>query len=898
VALGFGVAMLVAYGVFVGSLLALPARANGVGEPFGIEAFSTQIEGTQAGSHPESMTTTIVFDHHFDPEYKKLHAGDGELPNGSPQNIEINLPPGLVVDPTATDMRCTEAELEDQNNCPIGSAVGSATVVTEFFENAQATVFNMAPPPGVPGELGINVANLGIVAHVIGKVRPGDHGLSADVFDITQQTAPFLFQVTLYGDPPLARKPFLTLPTSCTGTPLTTTMSATSWQEPKAVPVIAEATLPPVTGCERIFFEPSINVQPDTTAADSPSGLDVDLAVSQEERLGALARSGPRKVIVTLPPGMAASPSGAGGLGVCTLSEIGLDNTEAASCPPSSRIGSVEVFTPLLERPLPGSLYLAQPLCGGDGQSGCSAAASANGELIGLYLVVEGSGLVIKMPGKTSLDPTTGQVTGTFDDIPQVPFSEVKLKLFGGPRAPLVTPLGCGTFTTTTQLTPWSAPFSGPPLTPQDSFAISSGCGGGGFAPELVAGSEDSRAGVFSSFVATLSRKDGDQRLADVQLRTPRGLLGVLKSVTQCPEPQASSGTCRTDSLIGHATVAAGPGPDPLWVSGSVYLTGPYRGAPFGLAIVVPAVAGPFNLGEVVERASIDVDPRTAQVTVTSDPLRTILDGVPLDLRTVSIAIDRQGFLFNPTSCAPASVVGTVAAGNGASAGVSERFQTTDCGALAFKPTFSVSTQAGASKADGASLDVKTTIPAGDSNIAKVDVTLPKRLPSRLTTLQKACIASVFAENPALCPAGSLVGVATASTPLLAHPLSGPAYIVSHGNGAFPDLVVVLQGEGITIELDGQTKIKKGITYSMFDSLPDAPVGSFELKLPESPHSILAANGNLCAGKLNMPTTIVGQNGKQVKQTTRIAVTGCPKAARAKRASRLRAGRGARGRSR
>jgi hypothetical protein len=327
-----------------------------------------------------------------------------------------------------------------------------------------------------------------------------------------------------------------------------------------------------------------------------------------------------------------------------------------------------------------------------------------------------------------------------------------------------------------------------------------------------------------------------------------------------------------------------------VFVPGNVFLTGPYRGAPFGLSIVTHAVAGPFDLGNVIVRAAVNVDPHTSQIVVTSDPLPTILQGIPLDLKTVNVTIDRPGFTFNPTNCSPLSVTGTIASTTGASAAVSSPFEAANCANLPFKPSFRVSTQARTSKANGASLDVKVSQKPGEANIQRVDVTLPLALPARLTTLQRACTEAQFNANPAGCPAASNVGMATATTPVLSMPLTGPAYLVSHGGAAFPDLVVVLQGEGITIDLTGNTDIKKGITYSRFETVPDAPIGSFELRLPEGPHSALAANtpgkakGSLCSSKLSMPTTIAGQNGAVIHQSTPIKVTGCAKAKHRKKA--------------
>jgi hypothetical protein len=349
---------------------------------------------------------------------------------------------------------------------------------------------------------------------------------------------------------------------------------------------------------------------------------------------------------------------------------------------------------------------------------------------------------------------------------------------------------------------------------------------------------------------------------------------------------------------LGTVTVAAGPGTEPYYTTGKIYLTGAYNGGPFGEAVVVPAVAGPFNLGNVVIRGSIRVNRTTAQASVVSDPFPSILDGIPLQVRTVNVDIDRPEFTFNPTNCEPQRVSATLASTQGAAAGVSSPYQAAGCQGLKFAPKLVVATAGKASKAGGAGLLFKVVYPSGPegtyANIKSVKVDLPKQLPSRLTTLQKACLASVFEANPASCPVASDVGTATTSTPDLASPLSGPAYLVSHGNEAFPDLEIVLQGEGVTLVLDGNTDIKNGITSSTFKAIPDAPVSSFELKLPTGKYSILGANVgekakySLCGQTLSMPTAITGQNGAVIKQTTSIAVTGCPKVKKAKAAKRAK----------
>jgi hypothetical protein len=396
-------------------------------------------------------------------------------------------------------------------------------------------------------------------------------------------------------------------------------------------------------------------------------------------------------------------------------------------------------------------------------------------------------------------------------------------------------------------------------------------------------GTVNNQAGVFSPLSLTMSRADGDQQLGGVSIKTPTGLLGTLSSVTLCQEPQAAQGTCGTESQIGAMTVAAGAGATPFYVNdGRVFITGPYKGAPYGLSVVVPAKAGPFDLGTVVVRGTITVDPHTAALTINTDPLPTMLQGIPLDLRVINVSIDRPGFMFNPTNCDPQAITGTLTGGQGLLEPVMSRFQVTNCASLGFKPGFKVTTNGRTSRAKGAGLDAKLTFPKGSfghqANIARVKVSLPRQLPSRLTTLQKACPAEVFDANPAGCSQASKVGTAIADTPVLPVRLSGPAYFVSHGGAAFPDLVVVLQGYGITVDLVGTTFISKaGITSTTFKTVPDVPVQTFDLKLPQGPNSALAANGNLCTSTLKMPTLFVAQDGATIKQSTPVTPTGCPK---------------------
>jgi hypothetical protein len=407
-------------------------------------------------------------------------------------------------------------------------------------------------------------------------------------------------------------------------------------------------------------------------------------------------------------------------------------------------------------------------------------------------------------------------------------------------------------------------------------------------------------AGGFSPFSLTIKREDREQDISSISTVLPQGLLAMVSHVTQCAEPQASQGACPEASLVGTATAGIGSGSEPFFQTGRVYFTGPYGGAPFGLSIVVPAVAGPFNLGNVIVRVALHIDPNTAQVIGQTPPagspggLPLMLDGVPLRLRTVNITLNRQGFTLNPTNCGQKQIVGTVSSTQGASENVASPFAVAGCQGLPFKPVLVASTQARVSKAGGASLTVKVTSSTGQANIAKVDLQLPKSLPARLTTLQQACTEAQFATNPAGCPAGSDIGTATAVTPILNTPLTGPAYLVSHGGAAFPDVELILQGEGVTIVLDGQTQIKQGITYSHFETVPDAPISTFETVLPEGPHSALTIplssskpKTSLCGESLKMPTKLVGQNGATINQSTTITVAGCAKPKTLTRAQKL-----------
>ena len=895
---------------------------------FGFEGMSLEATGldgltdTQAGDHPYEFTTTFYLNTTVKPSV------GGEFPEiqsvEDPRDAVTDLPAGFVGDPEVVE-KCSQeaAQVGNRLECPAASQVGVARLYLQgithaaLHEDTIVPIYDVVPDKGVAAQFVFDDGPVPTTLFAEAN-QETNYALRVIVSGIPRIAELNGVSLTFFGEPlnnrdvyneSVGATPFAFLqnPVDCSAGPLDAKISLDSWQKPGSYlpdgsPNLSDpnwktytsSVYPSITGCDMLQFEPSIRVTPDTTQADEPTGVNVDLHVPQStNRFPALATPELENATVTLPAGLTLSPSAADGLQACSDTQIALASIEPGDCPDASVLGTVKVEVPLLETPLEGQVYLGEPEC-----DPCTSSDAAEGKMVRIYIEAAGSGVRLKKEGRVYLNPSTGQVTSRFEDNPQDPFEDLELRFKGGLRAGLATPQACGQATTTTDLTPWSSPIT-PDATPLSSFDVDWDGDGGAcpavppLSPSLSAGTSNPNAGQFSPFTLTFGREDREQDLSGIQVHMPPGLLGTLTGVPLCGEPQASSGTCAASSEIGSMTVAAGAGSHPFYEKGGVYLTGSYKGAPFGLSIVVPTVAGPFNLGNVVVRAQIDIDPLTAALTVTSDAFPQVIDGIPLRLRTANVTIERPGFIFNPTNCAQQNVTATIAGAQGAQAQVSAPFAVSGCAGLHFGPTFKVSTSGRTSRKDGASLDARLTFPAGaQSNIAKVKVELPKQLPSELKTLREACPAGTFEADPAACPSASVIGVVKASTPVLPVPLSGPVYFVSHGGEAFPDLIAVLQGYGVRVDLVGKTFISKaGITSSTFENVPDVPVSSFELYLPEGPYSALAANGNLCTQKLLMPTLFTAQDGAQLKQNTPITVTGCPKTKikkKAKKASRVK----------
>ncbi len=942
----------VTFGVEPGGLLLLPEEEGGTIDtsagthPFQltstVEFNQTLIEAQEAGHEPE------------------LSPGAPALPKDLSFKLPPGLLGDVNATARCSDAQFGVFEANG-NKCPAESAVGVASVTLLEpklgFVTLDVPLFNLEPAQGEPARFGFEADGVPVTLETAVRTE-SDYGVTVTVNNATEAAQVLGAQITFWGDPsspthdnsrgwscldggacpePSERSntALLTLPTSCAG-PLYSTMQGYAWN---GEPVSAQFAFQNELGqplselehCPALPFAPTIDAQPiqetesegqppaPTTTADAPTGLDVSVKLPQQGTVhtGLLAEADVRSATVTLPEGMQLNPSAANGLQACSETQIGYQgpgstdpfspgaeeplhfSSQPAACPQASKLGLVRLRTPLLAEELHGAVYLAEPAPQGE------TARNPFDSLLALYIVAEDPALGIraKLAGEAKLNPQTGQITSTFTDTPQVPFQELDLQLFGGPAGSLTTPSACGSYSASASFTPWS----GTPsvnVSSEPAFQITSGPAGSScsspqpFNPSLVAGATSLQAGGYTSFNLHLSRPDGNQTLTNLSVQLPAGDAAILKNVTPCPEPQASQGTCGPESEIGQAIATAGEGPDPYTVTGGrVYITGPYDGAPFGLSIATPAVAGPFNLGNVVVRSKIEVDPHTAQVTITS-PLPTIVQGagrepsgVPLDLRDVYVTVDRPDFEYNPTSCDPTSITAGLNGSRGATAQASSRLQVEGCDSLSFKPAVTATTAGKTSKADGASLGLTFKSKIGEAHVAKTILTIPATLPARLTTIQKACVAATFETNPAACPEGSDIGTATVHTPVLKSPLTGPIYLVSHGNAAWPDAELVLQGENIKIILDGQTAIKKGVTTSSFLSVPDAPFESVEATLPEGPHSALTTNlppkdhYSLCGQHLTIPTALTGQNGTAINETVKVSVQGCAavKASKAKR---------------
>jgi hypothetical protein len=877
--------------IFAGSALA----AFGI-QPGSFKAEVTDQSGalyTQAGGHPYEASTSFTFN-------TKTNKAGETVPDGIVKDIVVELPPGFVGNPQAVP-ECTESQFKGgfYAECPAASQVGQTVIdgaIGTFRETVTAPVYNMQPGPGQTAVFAFSA--LATEVHVIASARTdGDYGLTTTVPNVSQQLTLFSTKLTFWGVPAdhshdaerglncyksaffgecvgggkaagIAPRPFLTNPANCNSGEPVTTLRVDPTNDPGQF-LSYTANSPEPTGCDRVTFTPKISVQPDSTRAGSTAGYNVNLSVPQEESTEALATPELRQAVVTLPAGVVVSPSAANGLAGCSDEQIAVGSNAEPICPDASKIGTVSIDTPLLSEPLQGSIYLGR---------------QTPSQLLRLFLVVRGPGLLIKLPGKVDPDPITGQLTATFDNNPPLPFSELNLNFFGGPQASLTNPATCGTYTTTTELTPWSAPQSGPPATPSSSFVINQGCGNAaGFKPGLQAGTNNPLAGGYSPFQLNVSREDGSQQLSTITAKLPAGLLAKLAGIPYCSDQalaalpsaegtgaaQLANPSCPAASQVGTVGVTAGAGPNPFYLdTGKAYLAGPYKGAPLSIAFITPALAGPFDLGNVLVRAALRVDQETTQITAVSDPLPTMLHGIPLDLRSVRVNMDREGFTLNPTSCEASAVDSTLTSTGGATATPSSRFQVADCGALPFAPKLSLRVLGKTNRGAKPRLRAVVSAKPGEANIGRAQVNLPHSEFLEQNHIKTVCTRVQWNEgdgNGSACPAGSIYGKAKAWTPLLDKPLEGPVYLRSNGGERkLPDLVAALDGQ-VNIALWG--KVDSGPNHGIrntFEVVPDAPVSRFVLEMNGGKKGLLVNSEDLCSPQAQRRAVVrfTGQNGK------------------------------------
>ncbi len=865
---------------------AAPSRAG-----FGVVpgTYSASLSSAQAGGHGD-LALGFQLNTHPDPVA-------GALPDDNLRSVTFNLPPGVVGNPHATP-QCRPTFILQNRFCPLETQVGLVRYTLAGFPLGYTPLYNMVPPDNAPAELAfVNIRVLTLPIHVKVSVRTGaDYGITSSIPALPTDLRPVDSFVTAWGVPAdpihdsergfalfgaggcvslngltggscpshIPPRPFLSNPTQCSSG-VSTSFTADSWESPGLLLPLLMAAPQTMQSCEKVPFDPSLIVATTTNEAGSPAGLEVKLHVPQTDEPNIPATAHVKRVSVTLPDGLVISPSAADGLQGCSDAQIGIDNASEPSCPDGSKIGSVTVNSPLLPGPIEGSVFQG---------------TQTPGHLLRLFVVAEGFGVLIKLPGSIDLDPDSGQITSTFDNNPQLPFEDFTLRFKAGARAPLSNPRTCGTKTATWSMSSWAGrTVSGT----SDLQVVRNGkgapCPGYGFTPDFHAGGDNPIAGKSTSFKLFAARGDDDQQFRSVAVEFPRGLLAKVVGVPLCGAIDAATGTCGEASRIGTVTTSAGPGSNPFFLQGRAYLTDSYNGGDFGLSIVVPAKAGPLDLGNVVVRGSIDVRD-DGSIRVLSDPVPRVLQGIPLQVRSIQVDVDRSKFMINPTNCNTQHVGGQISSLEGTLAKVSSRFQLIDCDRLPFSPKLSIAVGSKGHTTRGRSTPVTATVTQtpGQAGIKRVQVLLPLALNALLPVVEKACTMAEFqAKNCEKARAGSAVAV----TPLLKDPLKGSVYFVKTAKkGALPNLIVALRGQ-VDINLVGHITIpNSGQLGTDFTAVPDVPINKFTLSLVDGSHGPVGIVDNLCGAKArsqHVAITVTGQNGKRVESSPHLHIHGCTK---------------------
>lgn len=850
-----------------------------------IVSFSSASSTTQAGGHP-NIVVSYKFGNRFTQTPPECDCND-------PQNILTGLPTGVIGNPLATP-QCSRVDF-GADLCSPSTQVGVVKVNVYGSKSSAGTpLYNLEPGAGQAGLFGFYAPLVNSPIFTVVSARTGgDYGLDLSTEGIEHIIPPEAISYELWGVPAAHSNdadrapvgggncgfgpypcgfrpnlsdaeqiPFLDNPTTC-GVPLESTLEIQSYDGG-----VTTATTPysSTTGCDQLSFNPSLYAQPTTGQADSPSGLDVDLSVPQTVSPTTPSPSEIHGLRVSLPAGMSINPDAADGKTVCTDAEaqIGAFGSEGESqCPEDSEVGTVTLASSSLPGPINGFAYLGE---------------SKPGERYRLIITANGYATHVKLAGTVEPDPTNGRPVVSFANLPQSPITEVDLHLFGGERGLLATPTQCGTYPVESAFTPWDTALA--EQTSTQYFTIGTGANGGAcpgsvrpFTPGFTAGVTESTAGVHAPLSLELSRNDGDQYLASFSVTTPDGLLATLAGIPYCSDAalvtaaapgfagltEEASPSCPAASQVGVSQAGAGAGPHPVFLPGKVYLAGPYKGAPLSLAVITPAVSGPYDLGDVVVRAALNVDPESAQVTAVSDPLPQILEGIPLRLRRILIDLNRPGFTINPTDCGAQAVQAVVAGAEGGSADLSSPFQVANCAVLPFKPSLSIRLSGSPKRSKSPALTATVTATEGEANIRRAQVGLPHVEFLDNSHIHGTCSRPQLAAGQ--CPGNSVYGHARAVSPLLAQPLEGSVYLVTGYGTKLPEIVADLRGQ-IHILLRGKVDTDKesGIRTT-FETVPDAPISKFTFKLFGGKRSLLQNSEPLCSKTFRANAVFTGHNG-------------------------------------
>lgn len=863
-ALKMGVAAFLA----VIGLMVSVQQAHAAASEFDIESVEASLSTLEAGRHPD-VTTSITF--------KGEDGNPTKLPS-EPETLRVDLPSGLTANP------------ENFPKCKLSTFVNSANILEEpCTQDSQVglveysllggtisaePLYNLESPDSQIAKLGFIAG--GLPAYLNISLRPGDYGVTVESPMLETFAELGFLRVKTWGIPSsplhdverltpleafvgctdpcfvggsrpssLNREPFMTNPAACQ--PMVFRFTATAYLLPGQT-FTKEASAGETTNCEEVPFQPSLTMSPTERRPDSPTGLTAKLEIPGDEAANTMNSSPLRSARVALPEGMTINASAANGLGSCGDARAAVGQDAPASCPDESRLGSAEITSPNLKRPLKGGIFLRSP---------------EPGHLFRFWLISNDLGTNLKVPGEVETDRQTGRLTVVFPEAPQLPAETILIELNDGSRAPLRTPPSCGTFGASYELRPWS---DGVPVAGTLPITIDQGCDVGGFEPNLSAGSTSPSAGRYSPFVFDIAREDGEQSIASLDVTLPKGLVAKLAGVTLCPEGATSSGLCPDASKIGTVKAAVGSGTTPLAIPQpgkaipALYLAGPYKGAPYSTIATVPAQAGPFDLGVVVVRSGIFVAPTTAQVTVKTDSLPQLIEGIPLDYRRVRAEIDRKNFTLNPTSCAEENVTALVTSTQGVTASPSDRFQAADCASLGFSPKLSLSLKGGTKRTAHPALHAVLRARKGQANIRRASVALPRSEFLEQAHIRTVCTRVQFAAGA--CPKDSIYGRASVRTPLLDKPLSGPVYLRSSSH-PLPDLVVDLRGQ-LHIVLSGRIDSANGGIRTTFGAVPDAPIREFVLDMKGGSKGLLVNSQNVCGSTQRADARLRAHNGRTV----------------------------------